>query len=177
MPALRKGEQPAHADHHHPEARPADPRSPRRRGERKAGGPASTVTEAITAENTHFARAQREPLERKYAGNPVMLAQELRGELLGEVDGCLFPIEQFNETRVFPAKDALPQWRRVVVAIDPATTSHDSSDESGIVVMAEGDDGDYYCLEDCSGKYPPTSRCTSSPRRSTATARTAWSAK
>ena len=54
-----------------------------------------------------------------------------------------------------PGKDALPQWRRVVVAIDPATTSKDSSDESGIVVMAEGDDGDFYCLEDCSGRFPP----------------------
>ena len=81
--------------------------------------------------------------------------QELRGKLLGEADGCLFPIEQFNETRVFPDKDDLPQWRRVVVAIDPATTSKDSSDESGIVVMAEGDDGDFYCLEDCSGRFPP----------------------
>jgi len=121
------------------------------------GGPGTGVhlTEAISAENIHFSRKQRERLERKYAGNPVMLAQELRGEMLGEVDGALFPAEKFNETRVFPDKDSLPQWRRVVVAIDPATTSKDSSDESGIVVMAEGDDGDFYCLEDCSGRYPP----------------------
>ena len=100
------------------------------------GGPGTGVhlTEAITAENIHFARKQRERLERKYAGNPVMLAQELRGEMLAEVDGALFPIDQFNETRVFPAQDTLPKWRQVVVAIDPATTSRDSSDESGIVV-------------------------------------------
>ena len=120
------------------------------------GGPGSGVhlTEATSKENIHFSRAQRERLERKYKGT-FLLQQELEGKLLGDVDGSLFPIEQFNETRVFPDKDALPQWRRVVVAIDPATTSRESSDESGIVVGAEGADGDFYILEDCSGKYAP----------------------
>src|SRR4029077_7354429 len=89
------------------------------------------------------------------AGSAFMLQQDLQGKLLAAAAGSLFPIEQFNETRVYQDKDKLPQWRRVVVAIDPATTSKDSSDESGIVVMAEGDDGDFYCLEDCSGKYAP----------------------
>jgi phage terminase large subunit-like protein len=112
------------------------------------------VTRGLSAENPHFAERQRKALERKYAGT-YMLKQELEGELVGELDGCLFPLEKFNETRVFPDKDTLPQWRRVVVGYDPATTSKDSSDESGIVVMAEGDDGDYYCLEDCSGRYAP----------------------
>ena len=112
------------------------------------------VTRGVTAENPHFAKRQRETLERKYAGT-YMLKQELEGELLAEVDGALFPLEQFNETRVFPDRDSLPQWRRVVVGYDPATTSSAHSDESGIVVMAEGADGDYYCLEDCSGRYTP----------------------
>ena len=123
----------------------------------KDGGPGTGVhlTEATSAENIHFARAQRERLEREYAGSPVMLLQELQGKLIGDVAGSLFPMEQFNETRVYPDKDRLPQWRRVVVAIDPATTSKDSSDETGIVVGTEGDDGDYYILEDCSGRFPP----------------------
>ena len=118
------------------------------------------LTEAISAENIHFSRRQRLKLEKDYAGNPVMLAQELRGEMLAEVDGALFPIDQFNETRVMPGLDTLPQWRRVVIAIDPATTSKDTSDESGIVAMAEGDDGDFYCLEDCSGKFSPDQQMT-----------------
>jgi len=112
------------------------------------------LTEASSEENIHFSRTQRLRLERKYAGT-FMLEQELKGRLVGEVDGCLFPIEQFNETRVYPDKDTLPQWRRIVVAIDPATTSSDSSDESGICVAAEGADGDFYVLEDCSGRYAP----------------------
>ncbi len=112
------------------------------------------VTRGLTAENPHFAKRQREALERKYA-NTYLLKQELEGELVGEVDGCLFPLELFSEYRVFPGKDDLPQWRQVIVGYDPATTSHDGSDESGIIVMAEGADGDYYCLEDCSGRFAP----------------------
>src|SRR5258708_25618267 len=84
-----------------------------------------------------------------------MLQQELQGKLLADAAGSLFPVEQFNETRVYQDKDSLPQWRRAVVALDPATTAKDSSDESGIVVMAEGADGDFYCLEDCSGRFSP----------------------
>jgi len=124
-------------------------------GKDGAPGTGVHITEAISAENIHFSRAQRERLEREYAGNPVMLQQELQGKLLADAAGSLFPVEQFNETRVYQDKDKLPQWRRVVVALDPATTSKDSSDESGIVVLAEGDDGDFYCLEDCSGKFSP----------------------
>jgi phage terminase large subunit-like protein len=112
------------------------------------------VTRGHSRENPHFARRQREALERKYA-NTYLLKQELEGELVGDVDGALFPAELFSEYRVFAGKDDLPQWRRVVVAIDPATTSRDSSDETGIVVAAEGADGDYYVLEDCSGKFAP----------------------
>ena len=112
------------------------------------------VTRGHSRENPHFARRQREALERKYA-NTYLLKQELEGELVGDVDGALFPAELFNEFRVFTGKDDLPQWRRVIVAIDPATTSRDTSDETGIVVAAEGADGDYYILEDCSGKFAP----------------------
>jgi phage terminase large subunit-like protein len=112
------------------------------------------VTRGSSAENPHYAKRQLAALERKYAGT-YMLLQELGGELVGEADGCLFPLEQFNDTRKFSGKDTLPSWRRMIVGYDPATTSKDSSDESGIVVMAEGDDGDFYCLEDCSGRYSP----------------------
>ena len=125
--------------------------------EGKDGGPGTGVhlTKATSAENIHFSRIARERIEREYAGNPVMLQQELQGLLLSDAAGSLFPIDQFNETRIFPGKDTLPQWRRVVVAIDPATTNKDTSDETGVIVTAEGDDGDFYCLEDCSGRFAP----------------------
>jgi phage terminase large subunit-like protein len=152
MPALRKGENPQMLI-------TTTPKRVRLLRELLADGEneAETgvhVTRGSSRENPHFARRQRESLERKYAGT-YLLRQELGGEVVGEADGCLFPLEMFNDTRVFPVKDILPAWRRVVIGYDPATTSKDSSDESGIVVMAEGDDGDFYCLEDCSGRFSP----------------------
>ncbi len=44
---------------------------------------------------------------------------------------------------------------RIVVAIDPAVSVSENSDETGIVVCGLGQDGDGYVLEDASGKYPP----------------------
>lgn len=46
--------------------------------------------------------------------------------------------------------------KRIVVAIDPAVTSNKDSDETGIVVCAEHDNGDYYVLEDASLKGSPS---------------------
>jgi phage terminase large subunit-like protein len=42
-----------------------------------------------------------------------------------------------------------------VVAIDPAVTSTDDSDETGIVVAGISGDGQYYVLEDCTVKASP----------------------
>ena len=44
---------------------------------------------------------------------------------------------------------------RVVVAIDPAVTSNEGSDETGIVIAGQGQDGRYYVLEDVSAKMTP----------------------
>ncbi len=51
--------------------------------------------------------------------------------------------------------DDAPQMRRIVVAIDPATTAKNGSDETGIIVAGLGVDGHGYVLEDASGKYTP----------------------
>src|SRR6478672_6749223 len=45
---------------------------------------------------------------------------------------------------------------RVVVAIDPAVTSGEEADETGIVVAGKDKDGHGYVLADISGRYPPT---------------------
>ena len=45
---------------------------------------------------------------------------------------------------------------RVVVAIDPAVTSGDEADETGIVVAGKDQNGHGYVLADISGRYPPT---------------------
>jgi phage terminase large subunit-like protein len=43
----------------------------------------------------------------------------------------------------------------VLVALDPAVTSGDSADETGIVVVGKDANNEYYVLEDKSGKYKP----------------------
>ena len=49
-----------------------------------------------------------------------------------------------------------PEMTRVVVAIDPAVTSGDEADETGIVVAGKDKNGHGYVLADISGRYPPT---------------------
>jgi phage terminase large subunit-like protein len=113
------------------------------------------VTRARSEENPAFAEGALEDLRRQYKGT-YLERQELEGELIEEADGALFRVEDFSEFRVEPGFE--PQFRRVVVAIDPATTSSDSSDETGIVVAAEGVDHHFYTLEDCSLRGTPD-RC------------------
>ncbi len=47
------------------------------------------------------------------------------------------------------------EMRRIVVAVDPAVTNEPGSDETGIVAMGLGADGQAYVLEDASGRFRP----------------------
>ena len=44
---------------------------------------------------------------------------------------------------------------RVVVAIDPAVSTNEGSDETGIIVAGKDERGHAYVLEDLSGRYQP----------------------
>lgn len=55
--------------------------------------------------------------------------------------------------------DEAPIFKRIVIAIDPAVTSKDTSDETGIVAVGLGFDDHIYPLEDKSGIYTPTDWC------------------
>ncbi len=77
--------------------------------------------------------------------------QELNGELLDDTPGALWQRDWIDELRV----EAAPELRRVVVAIDPAVSSNEGSDETGIVVAGVGRDGHGYLLDDLSGRYAP----------------------
>jgi phage terminase large subunit-like protein len=72
--------------------------------------------------------------------------QELNAELLEQIEGALWSSTMIDETRVVKA----PDMARVVVAIDPATTSGEDADETGIVVAGKGVDGHAYVLSDLS---------------------------
>ena len=66
-------------------------------------------------------------------------------------EGALWRDEWITRARVAKA----PDLRRVVVGIDPAVTSSEASDETGIVVAGIGYDGRGYVLDDLSGRYSP----------------------
>ena len=91
-------------------------------------------------------------LQARYAGTR-MGRQELFGELLTESDSALWTRALIEEARIKP-EDA-PPYYRVVVAIDPAVTSGESSDETGIVVAGATPDGHYYILEDATMRGTP----------------------
>ena len=98
-----------------------------------------------------------EELRDMYAGSELG-RQELDGVLLEELEGALWSRKMIdgNRSAVMPTLvDSGFYFTRVVVAVDPATTDKENSDETGIIVAALGSDGHGYVLADYSGKRSP----------------------
>ena len=115
-----------------------------------AASPTTRVTRGRTLDNArNLAPGVVEALTARY-GNTRLGRQELDGEILDDAPGALWRLAMFDASRV----DTAPTMRRVVVAIDPAVTAHEGSDETGIVVAGLGLDGRAYVIEDLSGVFP-----------------------
>lgn len=74
------------------------------------------------------------------------------GKFRDDAQFALWKSETINRYRVYEH----PPLRRIVVAVDPAVTAKDDSDETGIVVMGVGFNDHLYTLADYTGKYTPT---------------------
>jgi len=74
--------------------------------------------------------------------------QEIYAELLEDMPGALWKREYFKQREG-------PDMIRVVVAIDPAVSKTEQSDETGIVAAGRCEDGTYQVLADRSGRYTP----------------------
>jgi phage terminase large subunit-like protein len=92
--------------------------------------------------------------------------QEIDAELLEDVEGALWTRSMIDSSRVtiLPGTNvqAYPGWqsdpdlrdavgarmRRIVVGLDPNTTSGESADAAGIVVAGQGEDNEGYVLDD-----------------------------
>ena len=112
------------------------------------------VTRGKTSDNEHnLAASFMAAVHDRYSGT-VLGRQELEGELLSELPGALFSRQDIDKNRV----QELPHLHRIVVAIDPATTSKEGSDESGIVVAGVSNN-DFYVLADLSFKGTPEKVC------------------
>jgi len=83
----------------------------------------------------------------------------LLGRFADDTEGSYWTEELMAQNRKLGQEgDPLPQWLRVVVAVDPSGCSGPEdkrSDEIGITVVALGTDNHGYLLEDLSGKYRP----------------------
>lgn len=83
----------------------------------------------------------------KYEGT-TLGRQELYAELLEDIPGALWKRTTIDSKRVpWRIRDTL-QLSRIVVSIDPATTSKKGSDDTGIIVAGIGEDGHGYVLDD-----------------------------
>lgn len=110
--------------------------------------PDTVITTGTTYEN----RANLPPsffkqIISKYE-NTRLGRQEINAELLEDVPGALW---KRNDIVCKLAPDLI----RVVVAIDPATTSSEGADETGIIVAGKGIDGRGYVLADRSARVSP----------------------
>jgi phage terminase large subunit-like protein len=113
--------------------------------------PDCIVTHGTFYENEqNLAPATARRLRDRYEGSRLG-RQELGGELLDDVPGALWQRQQIDLLRVTEA----PELIRVVVAIDPAMTSGEDADETGIMVVGRGENGHGYVLRDLSGRFTP----------------------
>ena len=109
------------------------------------------VTTGNTFENAgNLASTALAHLREKYEGTRLG-RQELYAEILDDTPGALWSRSSIDETRINTAPDLV----RTVVAIDPAVSTNEGSDETGIVCAGKGIDGRWYILADSSGRYSP----------------------
>ena len=114
--------------------------------------PTCVVTRGSSYENRgNLAPAFFDQIIRKYEGTRLG-RQELEAELLEDTPGALWSHGLIEASRLQSA----PEMTRVVVAIDPAVTSGEEADETGIVIAGKDNKGHAYVLADISGRYPPT---------------------
>jgi phage terminase large subunit-like protein len=110
------------------------------------------VTRCSTMANAeNLARPFLSQILQQYQGTRLG-RQELNAELLLDVPGALWTLQMLEDTRV---NEAPAQFQRIVVGVDPAGSSAEWADQTGIVVAALGHDGHTYLLEDASGRYTP----------------------
>lgn len=113
--------------------------------------PTTVLTRGTIFDNPGISEDVKQTYRERYEGTRLGL-QELHGELIEDVEGALWTYEMI-EVEKAPA-----DFDRVVVAVDPAVTAGEDSDETGIIVAGRVGDiqtGVGYVLSDESGRYTP----------------------
>jgi phage terminase large subunit-like protein len=116
--------------------------------------PDTVVTRSRTADNiANLAPVFLTTVVSRYEGTRLG-RQELEGELLEDVPGALWTRKLIDDNR----KPAHPTLNRIIIGIDPAATSTEGADETGIVVAGtsgEGQNRHGWVLADVSARMAP----------------------
>lgn len=98
------------------------------------------VTRGRTYDNAaNLAAPFLRQVEERYAGTRLG-RQELDGEVLDDIPGALWNREIIDGNR----RPEAPELDRIIVAVDPAATSGEEADETGIVAVGIATDADGY---------------------------------
>lgn len=109
------------------------------------------VTKGSTFENqANLAESALEMMRERYEGT-ALGRQELYAEIVDDVEGALWSLSMIEEQRL--PKDTEKELTQIMVAIDPAVTAGEDSDETGIMVVGKDRSNNFYVLEDLSGRH------------------------
>ena len=108
----------------------------------------SIITKGSTFDNAeNLAPSALQQLREKYEGTRLG-RQELYAEVLEDIEGALWSWAAIEKARI--KKENMPELQRIVVAIDPAVTNSEDSDETGIIVAGRSESGSFYVIDDLS---------------------------
>lgn len=117
--------------------------------------PAVHLTKGSTFENEgNLAPAYIEQIKKQFL-DTTLGAQELYAEMLTEEAGALWNREIIRYQDPPKTDQNELKLERIIIAIDPATTHHQDSDETGIIVAGIDHNKNAFLLEDLSGKHSP----------------------
>ncbi len=115
------------------------------------------ITKGNTFENQeNLAESALAMMLERYEGTSIG-RQELYAEVLEDVEGALWNVNMIESQRLPEGTDI--ELQQIVVGIDPAVTSGEKADETGIVVAGKDHQGHFYILEDLSGRHSPDKWC------------------
>jgi len=114
----------------------------------------TVVTGGSTYENEeNLAHEFIDELKTVYEGTRIG-RQEIHAEILAELQGGLFSRDMIDANRVDP--NALPEFKRIVIGVDPAITSTKGSNLTGILAAGLAPDDSVHILGDHSIKGTPS---------------------
>jgi len=115
--------------------------------------PLAKVVRGSTYDNLeNLATTFRKTVVAKFEGTRLG-RQELNAEILEDNERALWNRKMIEPYRL--QKKEIPDFKKVVVAVDPAVSSNERSAETGIIAAALGVDNRFYVLDDMSAQVSP----------------------